>query len=112
MRRNVVLLAGVARIATACHAAMRSTLTSPLTPELTAELWHAPEGARQADVEREVPAGSLDRSRRLAHPLGRRLSSAPIYYVGRWNAEGAPDVANRFIRRFTQQIEEGLAPGR
>lgn len=62
----------------------------------------------------------------------------PIYYVGRWNADGAPEpgpaapraiprietgsawarqrrplvVANRFIRRFKQKIEEGLALGR
>jgi hypothetical protein len=46
MRLTISLLAGAVCIATACHPAMRSTATAPLTPDQTAELWSAPEGAR------------------------------------------------------------------
>src|SRR5439155_25378620 len=46
MRRQVILLTGAGCIVTACHATIRSTQTTPPTPEQMAELWYAPEPNR------------------------------------------------------------------
>ncbi len=141
MRRNVVLLAGAVCIATACHAAIRSTITSPPTPELTAELWHAPEphrdlfwgvgGARLAPDPNvtsqvlEIKHGGFSRGLTVEGPGKRKWSAKfppeastevvasrilwgvgfhqpPIYYVGRWNAEGAPDPNPQLPARFRE----------
>jgi hypothetical protein len=141
MRRNVVLLAGVVCIATACHAAIRSTLTSPPTQDQTAELWYAPEpnrdlfagvgGARLAPDPNvtykvlEVKHGGFSRGLTVEGPGARKWSAKfppeastevvasrilwgvgyhqpPIYYVGRWNAEGAPDPNPQLPARFRE----------
>src|SRR5205085_7438435 len=46
MRRRLYTLAGAACITTACHAGIRSTQSTPPTPEQMAELWNAPEPNR------------------------------------------------------------------
>ena len=130
MRRKVFLLVGAVCIATACHAAIRSTLTAPPTPDQIAELWHAPEpnrnlflgigGSRLAPDPGatykvlEIKRAGFSMGMTVEGPGNRKWSAKfppeasteivasrllwgvgyhqpPIYYVGRWNAEGAPD---------------------
>jgi hypothetical protein len=139
MWRRLSLLAGAVCVATACHAAIRSTLTSPPTPAQTAELWHAPEpnrdlfwgvgGARLAPdphavykvLDTKKPGFSMGLTlegpgqhkwsakfppeattevvaSRLLWGLG--YHQPPIYYVGRWNAEGAPTPNPQLPARF------------
>jgi hypothetical protein len=141
MRRKVILLAAAVCIATACHAAIRSTSTSPLTPDQTAELWYAPEpnrdlfwgvgGDRLAPdpaVTYKVVAvkrGGFSMGMTVDSPDKRKWSAKlppeastevvasrllwgvgyhqpPIYYVGRWNAEGSPDRNPQLPARFRE----------
>ena len=141
MRRKIFLLAGAVCIVTACQAAMRSTLTSPITPEQTAELWHAP--APNRDLFRgvggdrlapdpnatyqvlEVKRGGFSMGMTVDGPGHRKWSAKlppeastevvasrilwgvgyhqpPIYYVGRWNADGSPDPNPQLPARFRE----------
>jgi hypothetical protein len=141
MRRHVLLLAGTVCIATACHAAIRSTITSPPTPDLTAELWYAPGPNRDLfwgvggpllapDPNAtykvlEVKRTGFSRGLTVEGPGKRKWSAKfppeastevvasrilwgvgyhqpPIYYVGRWNAEGAPDPNPQLPTRFRE----------
>src|SRR5260221_3605565 len=150
MRRRVLFLAGAVSIATACHAAIRSTLTSPPSPDQTAELWYAPEpnrdlfwgagGARLAPDPNasyqvlEVKRGGFSMGMTVEGPGTREWSAKlppeastevvasrllwgvgyhqpPIYYVGRWNAVGAPDPNPQLPARFRESKPDlhGLA---
>jgi hypothetical protein len=141
MHRKIVVLAGAVCLATACHAAIRSTQTSPPTPDQTAELWYAPEPNRDlfwgVGGERLAPdpnatykvlsakQGGFSRGLTVEGPGKRKWSAKfppeastevvasrilwgvgyhqpPIYYVGRWNAEGAPDPNPQLPARFRE----------
>lgn len=140
MRRTAVALAGVC-ILTACHASIRSTLTTPPTPEQLAELWVQPSGARDlfwgVGTRRlapdpsatytvlEVKRGGFSMGLTVEGPNHRKWSAKmppeaptevvasrllwavgyhqpPIYYVGRWNAKGAPDPNPQLPARFRE----------
>lgn len=135
------LLAGAVCLVTACHSAIRSTLTAPITPDQTAELWHAPEptrdlfwgvgGARLApdpnDTYKvlEVKRGGFSMGMTVDGPGKRKWSAKlppeastevvasrllwgvgyhqpPIYYVGSWNAKGAPEPNPQLPARFRE----------
>jgi len=150
MRRHLFLLTVAACLATACQATIRSTLTSPLTPDQTAELWRAPErtrdlflgvgGARLAPDPSatykvlEVKRAGFSMGLTVEGPGERKWSAKmppeaptevvasrllwglgyhqpPIYYLGQWNADGAPDPNPQLPARFreTKPDLHGLA---
>ena len=150
MRRKLLLLAGAICLATACHAAIRSTQTGPPTADQIAELWHAPEANRDlfagvggsrlapdpAAVYRvlETKRAGFSMGMTVEGPDKRKWSAKlppeastevvasrllwglgyhqpPIYYVGRWNAEGAPDENPQLPARFRESKPDlhGLA---
>jgi len=141
MRRKIFLLAGAVCLATACQATIRSTLTSPLTPDQTAELWRAPEpnrdlflgvgGTRLAPDPTapykviEVKRAGFSMGLTVEGPGQRKWSAKmppeastevvasrllwgvgyhqpPIYYVERWNADGAPESNPHLPARFRE----------
>ncbi len=141
MRQKVVLLAGALCIATACHAAIRSTLDASPTADQIAELWHPPDanrdlflgvgGSRLAPDPGavykvlEIKRGGFSMGMTVEGPGNRKWSvkfppeastevvasrilwgvgyhQPPIYYVGRWNAEGAPDANPQLPARFRE----------
>jgi hypothetical protein len=141
MRRQFLVLTGLICVATACHAAIRSTLSVPPTPDQTAELWKEPEpnrdlfwgvgGDRLAPDPNdtytvvEIKRGGFSMGMTVDGPGHRKWSvklppeastevvasrllwgvgyhQAPIYYVGRWNAEGAPEKNPQLPGRFRE----------
>jgi hypothetical protein len=108
MRRTVVLLAAAVCVATVCHAAIRSTLASPLTPDQTAELWYTPQPNR--DLFWGVGGARLAPDPNATYKV-MKLTDGQWPHAFRAGGD-APEMANRFIRRFKQKIEEGLALGR
>ncbi|MEO6235904.1 MAG: hypothetical protein ABIQ52_02835 [Vicinamibacterales bacterium] len=145
MRRKLLLLTGAICLATACHAAIRSTQSGPPTADQIAELWHAPEANR--DLSAGVGGSRLApdpaavyqvlETKRAGFSMGmtvegpdKRKWSAklppeastevvasrllwglgyhqpPIYYLGRWNAEGAHDKNPQLPARFRESKPE------
>jgi hypothetical protein len=141
MRLTISLLAAAMCITTACHPAIRSTATAPLTPDQTAELWVAPErprdlfwgvgGDRLAPDPHaiykvlETKRTGFSMGMTVEGPGGRKWSvklppeastevvasrllwgvgyhQPPIYYVGRWNAEGASEENPQLPGRFRE----------
>jgi hypothetical protein len=141
MRRKICLLVGTVCVATACHASIASTLTSPATPDQVAELWKEPDsprelfwgigGARLAPDPNvtykvlEVKHGGFSMGMTVEGPGKRKWSAKlppeastevvasrllwavgyhqpPVYYLGRWNADGSPDPNPQLPARFRE----------
>jgi len=153
MRRNAFVTMIAVWITTSCHAAIRSTESAPPTPDVMAELWHAPEpgrdlfwgvggealapdaGAKYKVVEIKKTGfsrgltvdGPGDRKWSIKFPpeastevvasrllWGVGFHQPPQYYVGDWNAEGAPDPNPQLPARFRETKPKelhGLEPG-
>jgi hypothetical protein len=139
--RRIATLAAVLAALTACHASIRSTVTTPPTAEQVAELWVQPDSERDlfwgVGGERLAPDPSLtykvlevkrtgfSMGLTVEGPPGRKWSAKmppeaptevvasrilwglgyhqpPIYYVGKWNAEDAPEDNPQLPARFRE----------
>ncbi len=146
MLRNVSLFAGIVCLTVACaNRAIRSTATTPVTAAQMAELWYAPEaardlflgvggarlapdpaatykvlenkttgfsmgmtvegpGTRKWSVKFPPEASTEVVASRLLWGLG--YHQPPIYYVGKWNAEGASDPNPQLPGRFRESAPD------
>jgi hypothetical protein len=142
MRRKTLLVpAAVVCLAIACHAVIRSSEQTPLSPGQIAELWYAPGAARDLfsgvggnklapDANAtykvlEIKQGGFSMGMTVEGPGNRKWSAKfppeasteivasrilwgvgyhqpPIYYLGTWNAEGAPDPNPQLPARFRE----------
>ena len=140
MRRVVSITTALLTIS-ACTASIRSTSTTPPTPEQVAQLWVQPEPDRDLfwgvggehlapDTSLtykvlEVKRGGFSMGLTVEGPDKRKWSAKmppeaptelvasrllwavgyhqpPIYYVGKWNADGAPDPNPQLPARFRE----------
>lgn len=102
LHRTVAMLAMSAAVAAGCHPAVRSTVTTPLTPTQMAELWVAP------DPDRDLFWG-VGGKRLAPNPLERytvieikRTGFSSGYTVkdakgGRWSAKFPPEARTEMV---------------